>query len=396
MTTLSHNWILPLSVLTITGFGFAILSCVIFFRHVQTKINLICSVFAIPLIITVYSFVFQTKLPVSYAIALSEIAMMLMLISLSILLKYKIQLESALFANSLVGIMLCIAILHIKLFPFFIRELRPLLIISMVLTFAFVLVTRKTDEAKLTVGFSFLGISQLIALSQPFPSYDMAALVLRACFFLYVTILLFNHTHEEIMKEVGEARQIQKEFDVALRKEVKKQLFYMELSQQKMAKISQTDTLTEAYNRKGIMELMEQLVDDPNINLFSILMFDIDKFKNINDTLGHQVGDKCLQTLSRIARKNLRDGDCLGRYGGDEFIILLPNTDTIIAYNIAERFRKRIQETDNPHFTVSVGLATYPDDGKDKSELLEYADAGLYISKKNGRNQVSRKHTAYL
>lgn len=395
MSTLNYNWILPLSVLTITGFGFAILSYAIFFRHFQTKTNFVCSAFAIPLIITVYSFVFQKKLPVSHAIALSEIAMMIMLIVLSIVLKYKIRLESALLANSLVGITLCVVLSYIQFFPSLNQGLRTYLIISFVLTSTFVIVTRKTDEAKLTVGFSFLGISQLIPLSQSSPYTDIAALALKIYFYLYVTKFLFSHAHEEIMKEVGEARQIKKDFDDALRKEVKKHIFYMELSQQKMAQISQTDTLTEAYNRKGIMDLMEHLIENPNIKIFSILMFDIDKFKNINDTMGHPVGDKCLKTLSKIVRKNLRDGDYLGRYGGDEFIILLSNTDTVIALNIAERFRQCIQETENPHFTVSIGIATYPYNGKNNSELLEYADAGLYISKKNGRNRVSRKHDAY-
>ncbi|MDR3540385.1 MAG: GGDEF domain-containing protein [Desulfosporosinus sp.] len=391
MSTLSDNWILPLSVLTITGFGFAILSYVIFFRRVQTKTNFVCSAFAIPLIITVYSFVFQKKLPVGHAIALSEIAMMIMLIGLSIILKYKISVESALFANSLAGIALCVVLSYIQFFPFLFQELRTYLIIVFVLTSFFVIVTRKTDEAKLTVGFSFLGISELIALFQSFPAASVAAFALKLYFYLHITKVLFNNTHEEIMKEVVEARRIQRGFDDALRKEIKKHMFFMELSQERMAKISQTDTLTEAYNRKGIMDQMDRLVDNPKIKLFSLLMFDIDKFKTINDTMGHSVGDKCLKTLSKIARGNLRDGDFLGRYGGDEFIILLPNTDTDTAFRVAERFRQKIQETENPHITVSIGIATYPNDGKNNRDLLEYADAGLYISKENGRNRVSRK-----
>lgn len=396
MNILSQDWILPLSVITITGFGFALVSYVISFRHLQTKTNLICSAFVIPLIITTYSFVFQKSLPISHAIALSEIAMMIILIGLSIVLKYKIRIGSALFANTLAGIALCIVLANIHLFPFLIQELRTYLIISSVLTFAFVIFTRGTDIAKLTLGFSFLGISQLITLVQLSPAASMAALALKLYFYLHITKFLFNHTHEEITKEVVEARLIKREFDETLRKEVKKHIFYMELSQEKMAIMSQTDTLTEAYNRKGIMDQMNRLVDNPKIKLFSILMFDIDKFKNINDTLGHPVGDKCLKTLSKIAKGNLRDGDLLGRYGGDEFIILLPNTVTEIAFHIAERFRKSIQETENPHFTVSIGIATYPHDGKNNRDLLEYADAGLYISKENGRNRVSKKQSAWF
>jgi diguanylate cyclase (GGDEF)-like protein len=359
----------------------------------QTKTNLVFSSFAIPLIITVYSFVFQNKLPVSHAIALSEIAMMIMVIGFSTILKYKISLVSALFVNSFVGIALCVVLSYAHFIPFLFLDLRIYLIISFVLTFAFVIVTRKTDEAKLKVGFSLLGISQLIALFQSFPATDIAVLALKLYFYFYVTKSLFSHTHNEIMKDVVEARRIKKEFNDVLRKEVKKHTFSMELSHQKMEKISQTDTLTDTYNRKGIMYLMEYLIDDPKIKVFSILMFDIDKFKNINDTMGHLVGDKCLKTLSIIAKKNLRVGEYLGRYGGDEFILLLPNTDTLIALKVAERIRQCIhKETNNPHFTVSIGVATYPTDGKNIRELFEHADAGLYISKKNGRNLVSQQH----
>lgn len=219
----------------------------------------------------------------------------------------------------------------------------------------------------------------------------VASLAVKTYFYFHVTKFLFSTIHDEVMKEVGEARRIRKDFDDELRKEVKKHVFYMEMSQQKMAKISQTDSLTDALNRKGIMDQMERLVSDRNVKQFSMLIFDIDKFKNINDMLGHPVGDKCLKTLSQIARANLRDEDYLGRYGGDEFIILLPGADTETAFRVAERFRQRIQETDDPHFTVSIGIATYPTDGKNNRELLEYADAGMYISKEMGRNRVSRK-----
>jgi predicted signal transduction protein with EAL and GGDEF domain len=306
MNTLGQDWILPLYTITITCIGFAIVAYVIFFRHVQIKTSLICSTFIIPLIITTYSLVFQKNLNISHVIAISEIEMMLVLIGLSIILKYKLRFESLMLVNTLAIIALCIALTNVHFRIFITQEFQIYHIISFVLTSFFVILTRKTNEAKLTKSFSFLGISQFLTLFQLAPIPCLTAFVLKLYFYILVTKLLFKSTYEEIMKEVVEAREIKKEFDDALRKEVKKHIFYMELSQEKMAIISQTDALTEAYNRKGIMDQIDRLVENPKINLFSILMFDIDKFKNINDTLGHSVGDKCLKTLSKIARGNLR------------------------------------------------------------------------------------------
>lgn len=391
MNTTAFDWILPFTVLTIVGFTFALTSYVWFFRHVQIRTNIVGSIFLIPLMVTAHSYIFQKSLPTTYAIASAEIAMILILIIYSSILKYRLRLESALFFSVLAGISICFALVSTDLFPFLYQDLRIYLIISFVLTFALVILTRGSAESPLTGGFAFLGIGQMIALFETVPLASVVSIALKAYFYFHVTQYLFNTIHDEIMKEVGEARRIQKDFDDELRKEVKKRVFYMEMSQQKMAKISQTDSLTEALNRKGIMDQMERLVDDKSIRQFSMLIFDIDNFKNINDRLGHPVGDKCLKTLSQIARANLRDDDSLGRYGGDEFIILLPNADTETAFRVAERFRMRIQETEDPHFTVSIGIATYPSDGRNSRELLEYADAGMYISKEKGRNRVSRK-----
>lgn len=391
MNIQAFEWILPLTVLTVTGFCFALLSYVCFFRHIQIRSNIIGSAFFIPLLITVQSHVFQRSLPTSHAVVIGEIGLTVLLLVYGFLLKYRIRLESALFFSVLAGLGLCGVFSSLQLFPFLYQDLRIYLTISAVLSFSMAILNKNTDESAMTGGFAFLGIAQLIGLFESVPAASAVALLLRAYFYLHMLRLLFGTIHEEVMKEVGEARRIQKEFDDELRKEVKKHVFYMEMSQQKMARISQTDALTEAYNRKGIMDQLESLINDRSVQQFSMLIFDIDNFKNINDTLGHPTGDKCLKMLSKIARTNLREVDALGRYGGDEFIILLPGADTDTAFRVAERFRQRISETENPHFTVSIGLATYPADGSTSRELLEHADAGMYISKEKGRNRVSRR-----
>lgn len=391
METLAFDWIIPMTVLTITGFSFTLVSYVWFFRHIQLKTNLVGSLFLIPLMVTAHSYIFQRSLPMSHAIAVAEIMMTLILIIYAAFLKYRLRLESALFLNALVGAALCFFLSSLQMFPILYQDLRIYLITSFILSIAVVILTRGTPEAPLTGGFAFLGIAQLVGLFESVPLASVVSLVFKTYFYFHMTQFLFSTIHVEIMKEVGEARRIQKSFDDELRKEVKKHVFYMEMSQQKMARISQTDSLTEAYNRKGIMDQLERLTEDRNVTQFSMLIFDIDKFKNINDTLGHPVGDKCLKILTQIARASLRDDDYLGRYGGDEFIILLPGADAETAFRVAERFRQRISETEDPHFTVSIGISTYPLDGRNSRELLEHADAGMYISKEKGRNRASRK-----
>jgi diguanylate cyclase (GGDEF)-like protein len=120
-------------------------------------------------------------------------------------------------------------------------------------------------------------------------------------------------------------------------------------------------------------------------------MFDLDHFKSINDNLGHIVGDKCLKSLSYMVRKHIRDFDLFGRYGGDEFIIVNPNTNLKHSRIIAERLRQEVERTENPHYTLSIGISTYPEDGRTVKELILSADKALYISKDKGRNAVSHK-----
>jgi diguanylate cyclase (GGDEF)-like protein len=96
----------------------------------------------------------------------------------------------------------------------------------------------------------------------------------------------------------------------------------------------------------------------------------------------------CLKTLALIASSNIREVDHLGRYGGDEFIIVLPTLEAKEAKFVAERFRKKINETSNPRFTVSIGIATYPNDGQTVKDLISAADKGLYKAKSRGKNTI--------
>jgi len=127
--------------------------------------------------------------------------------------------------------------------------------------------------------------------------------------------------------------------------------------------------------------------------IFSLIMWDIDHFKEVNDTYGHLTGDTVLKELSVIFKNNYRQGvDLIGRYGGEEFVMLLPDTPKAGAKIMAERLRKNVEDFDfargKVHLTISGGISSFPEDGDKYEELVEQADISLYDAKKAGRNKV--------
>jgi two-component system cell cycle response regulator len=119
-------------------------------------------------------------------------------------------------------------------------------------------------------------------------------------------------------------------------------------------------------------------------------MSDIDHFKNVNDTHGHPAGDAVLRQFAERLRVNVREADILGRYGGEEFIIILPHTDVEESYRIAERLRLIIVEKfQSDNLTVSMGVSNCPKSGKTIESLIKKADDSLYKSKSMGKNRVS-------
>jgi two-component system cell cycle response regulator len=155
--------------------------------------------------------------------------------------------------------------------------------------------------------------------------------------------------------------------------------------------------LTKLYNRHYLDTHLKNLVRqarETNRNL-SLVIMDMDHFKQVNDTYGHPVGDEVLVTLAGIIVGSIRSADLAARYGGEEFVILMPETDAARAYEGAERLRKQVESTpfkvSHPvgeiYKTVSIGHATIqPDDTPEK--LLQRADHALYEAKNSGRNKV--------
>ena len=172
-----------------------------------------------------------------------------------------------------------------------------------------------------------------------------------------------------------------------------KKLNEMRLIEEKKKLITEslTDPLTGILNRRAILEELSQRMNHHlyDFEHLSILMLDIDFFKKINDNYGHIVGDKVLIKVSEIISQLIRGFDTVGRYGGEEFLVILPNTNSENAYKAAERIRKKIEETefdDIEHLTVSIGFTSYADESIES--LINKADQNLYEAKKTGRNKV--------
>ncbi len=128
---------------------------------------------------------------------------------------------------------------------------------------------------------------------------------------------------------------------------------------------------------------------------FAVLMVDVDHFKSVNDVYGHEAGDRALQEIGAVLAHCVREGEAAARFGGEEFTVVLDTSSSSEALGAAERMRLaitalrvRLKDRDLPPLTVSIGVAIYPRDGDDAQSVLEQADAALYVSKRNGRNQV--------
>ncbi len=164
-----------------------------------------------------------------------------------------------------------------------------------------------------------------------------------------------------------------------------------------LQELSSTDSLTGLFNRRYILEQYEtEFANAVRYNYpLSVCMFDLDHFKHVNDTYGHQAGDHVLCTFAEILRNNLRKGDIAGRYGGEEFLVVLPHTYSAGAVVLAERVRMLVQQRPFVYqdhaiaVTVSAGIATFPETPVTSSwDLIRYADYALYEAKRRGRNRV--------
>jgi len=162
---------------------------------------------------------------------------------------------------------------------------------------------------------------------------------------------------------------------------------------QRLEVLSVTDGLTELYNRRAFDDrLMEEFERARRYRLpLSLLLIDVDNFKQFNDAMGHTEGDELLRSIAAMLKENARANDVTARYGGDEFVVILPNTNSKVAYNLGERLRSSARKLSMVPFqiTLSIGVAALLPDMQRGRELIVAADRALYAAKRGGRNQVS-------
>ncbi len=193
---------------------------------------------------------------------------------------------------------------------------------------------------------------------------------------------VFNHMASRLRRVLGELDKS----NHALRKK-----------NEELHELSIRDGLTGLYNRKHMMETLHQETarslryNHP----YSVLMLDIDHFKDYNDNYGHLAGDAVLKEVAATLMSSLRAGDYAARYGGEEFLLLLQETTLEDALESAERIRGLVEgrkaggALTAPGITVSIGVASFPESGSDPEEIINKADAALYEAKRAGRNRVA-------
>jgi diguanylate cyclase (GGDEF)-like protein len=168
----------------------------------------------------------------------------------------------------------------------------------------------------------------------------------------------------------------------------------------RLAQLAVTDGLTGLYNHRHLHERLALEVERSQRSglPLSLLMLDVDHFKQYNDTFGHPAGDEVLRQLARVLNDTRRANDVVARYGGEEFALILVDTAKFTAAKVAERVRERVEAHDfadvankimkKTGISVSIGVATFPDDGTDAEGLVRAADTALYAAKRAGRNRV--------
>jgi two-component system, cell cycle response regulator len=221
-----------------------------------------------------------------------------------------------------------------------------------------------------------------------------------------IILLTSNQKRESKIKglDQGACDYVTKPFDAAelvarvkVQLKIKKLQDELKRATEHFRDLSNTDPLTNLYNRRFLAEILENELQRARRlhSIISLLIVDIDHFKKVNDIYGHQMGDKVLVSVAETLREGLRTYDIASRYGGEEFVLVLPGTQLTGGLEVAERLRKAVQSLkfpipmDRVVITVSVGVAMFPAEQVDGFDsLFNRADEALYRAKQSGRNRV--------
>lgn len=284
---------------------------------------------------------------------------------------------------SLTSLQICLASLVVMYLIFFAYEARVMLFSLYILILLFGIFRLDTRQFLYVSSFILVTYGIDVFLLQTFRSQDID---LKIEVFQWVALAIVLISVSFIGGNIS-----------SLRRELSKNRKELRESLIKIQEMAIQDDLTGFYNRRHLMELVEMENNRSNRtgSVFSLAMLDLDKFKNVNDTFGHQAGDDILVIFSNIVRNVLRKTDFCGRYGGEEFLIVLTQTDLHDARIFAERLRACVEEClyiDMGHgrksnVTASIGLAEHKK-GEGIEKMIFRVDEAMYKAKKNGRNRV--------
>ncbi len=198
-----------------------------------------------------------------------------------------------------------------------------------------------------------------------------------------------------VKQNITERKKFEEDLQAANR-QLGKQLDEIKKLESSLREQATRDALTQLYNRRFLVDVLDREFSfaKRRSKPLSIIILDIDHFKSINDTYGHRAGDECLIELAQLLKEFFREADIVCRFGGEEFLVLLPDSEPDTAAQRAEAFRQLVSEksvffeSKKINLTVSVGVASYPAHGDNSEEVIQKADQALYDAKRKGRNQV--------
>lgn len=208
----------------------------------------------------------------------------------------------------------------------------------------------------------------------------------------FIGYIMIDHTHNQYFTEENEkfVNAISNQIAIA----IENSILYNEIKN-----ATKYDPLIGIYNRKTFFEIIEKKLNEDKDKKYAIIMIDLDNFKRVNDTLGHQFGDAVLIETSKLIRGKLNEGDVIARYGGEEIIIYINEAeDENEVFKRIESIRKTVEfnvinrEYITKHITASFGISFYPNDGGNITEIIKSADKLLYKAKYSGKNKVMSSH----
>jgi diguanylate cyclase (GGDEF)-like protein len=215
--------------------------------------------------------------------------------------------------------------------------------------------------------------------------------LIRQLFTARVARDLYGRALEEADRAISLNMQLQ-----AAQQELRSTNLELADANERLTTLAGSDAVTGLPNQRNMSYQIDAEIERSRRTKrpFSVLFLDLDRFKELNDTYGHLVGDEALREFATVVKSTLRQIDVLGRWGGEEFLVLLPEATEQDAFLAGERVRSLVAghvyrlRGDGLYITCSVGVATYPIDGHDRSSLINMADHAMYVAKKLGRNQV--------